>query len=94
MKKYTQGTRTLHVLTLTREIKKMRTELTEHRYYFERNVARRTESLRLRIALLESCNKALCDKLAQSRAQHAASQEQADVPAPLYLLDRDVLRVA
>lgn len=54
------------------DMKKMAAELHEHRHYLERNVERRTEHLLKRIAVLESCNAALCDKLAQAHAALAA----------------------
>ena len=44
----------------------MQAELDEHRYYLERKVEQRTEQLMKRIALLESCNAALGEKLAQA----------------------------
>lgn len=45
-------------------MKKMKAELHEHRYFLERNVERETEHLSKRIALLESCNATLSDRLA------------------------------
>lgn len=59
----------------------MKAELNEHRYYLERNVERRTAYLTHRIALLESCNAALCDKLASAQKDLAALKQQ-----PVYAL--------
>lgn len=47
--------------------KHMEIELNEHRYYFERKVAQRTERFKMQLALLESCNAALCRKLDLAR---------------------------
>jgi len=58
------------------DMKKMKTELNEHRYYLEQNVERRTESLLKRIALLESCNTTLCDKLASVRKELVVLKQQ------------------
>jgi len=46
------------------EKKELESELYEHRYYLERQVEQRTLQLMKRMALLESCNASLCDKLA------------------------------
>lgn len=58
------------------DMKEMEEELNEHRYYLEKKVEQRTEELVRRIALLESCNAALCDKLAQARREIAALNRQ------------------
>lgn len=58
-----------------RDMKKMKAELNELRYHLEQNVAQRTESLSKRIALLESCNTTLCDKLASARKELAALKQ-------------------
>jgi len=58
------------------DMKKMKTELNEHRYCLERNVKQRTEPLLKRIALLESCNTTLCDKLALVRKELTALKQQ------------------
>jgi PAS domain-containing protein len=47
--------------------KAMEAELTQHRYYLDWNVEKRTEQLVKRVTVLESCNTALCDKLALAR---------------------------
>ena len=58
-----------------RDMKKMKAELNELRYHLEQNVGQRTESLSKRIALLESCNTTLCDKLASARKELAALKQ-------------------
>ncbi len=58
------------------EVKVMEAELNEHRYYLERKVEQRTEQLMRRITLLESCNAALCDKLAQAGRDIVALRKQ------------------
>lgn len=54
----------LFVRKVTLKTNKMKAELNELRYCLEQNVERRTEHLLIRIALLESCNETLCNKLA------------------------------
>lgn len=56
--------------------KEMEAELNEHRYRLERKVEQRTEQLVRRIALLESCNTSLCDKLALAYKELAALKQQ------------------
>lgn len=56
--------------------KEMEAELNEHRYYLELNVERRTEQLVKSMTLLESCNAALCDKLALTQKELAALKQQ------------------
>jgi len=51
--------------------KAMEAELDGHRYYMERRVAERTETLSRRVAILESCNAALCDQMEKLRAATA-----------------------
>jgi len=58
------------------DMKKMKAELNEHRYCLERNVKQRTEPLLKRIALLESCNTTLCDKLTLISKELAALKQQ------------------
>lgn len=58
------------------DMKKMKAELNEHRYCLERNVKQRTEPLLKRIALLESCNTTLCNKLALISKELAALKQQ------------------
>lgn len=64
------------------DVKKMKAELHEHRYYLERNVERRTEHLLKRVAVLESCNATLCDKLALAQKEAAALKQQLAHPLP------------
>lgn len=61
---YKKSERTLVVKKVRRKINKLKDELHEYRYHFERNVEKRMEHLATRIAELESCNAELCDKLA------------------------------
>lgn len=56
--------------------KEMEAELNEHRYRLERNVARRTEQLVRSMTLLESCNAALCDKLASAQRELVVMKRQ------------------
>ena len=56
--------------------KAMEAELNELRYYLERNVEQRTEQLVRRIALLEHCNAALCDKLVLARSELTALKQR------------------
>ncbi|OGT15918.1 MAG: hypothetical protein A3J49_01945 [Gallionellales bacterium RIFCSPHIGHO2_02_FULL_57_16] len=57
-------------------IKRLESELNEHRYYLEQKVEQRTEQLIRRITLLESCNATLCNKLAQAKRDVAALHKQ------------------
>ena len=78
---YKNSGSTLSAEKLVLEMEKMETELKELRYYMEQNVEQRTESLLKRIAVLESCNAALCDKLAlASRAPAALKQPAHTLP--------------
>ena len=98
MKKYKKTSTTLFVLKVMRNMKKMTSELNEHRYYLERNVDRRTEHLVKRIAVLEACNATLCGKLALSQKEFTALNnnrtpefaEPNDGSAKLYVLNKDV----
>lgn len=72
---------------------KMAAELDEHRYYLEKNIAIRTEQLLRRVTLLESCNEALCAKLATAnkeldslKQQLACSNPVCELPQ-LYLMN-------
>lgn len=58
--------------------KELEAGLAEHRSYLEREVEQRTEQLVKRMELLESCNRTLCDKLAQAKRTIAALQKQLD----------------
>lgn len=75
LKRYQRSNAALFALKVGREAKKMASELKEHRYYLERNVAMRTEELLRRINLLESCNASLCDKLALAQNEVAMLQQ-------------------
>jgi hypothetical protein len=61
------------------DIKCMEAELDEHRYYIERKVEQRTESLKKQMALLESCNAALCKKLELAQAASIPPHELASL---------------
>lgn len=56
--------------------KEMESELAQHRNYLERNVEMRTLQLVKRLTILESCNLALCDKLAMSMKNPAMLNQQ------------------
>lgn len=60
--------------------KEMEAELNERRYYLEQSVEQRTEDLMKRIALLESCNATLCNKLAMINQGVAAPDSQSAAP--------------
>lgn len=98
MNSYYKIKEALSVCKVMQEMKELKSELNEHRYYLEQNVARRTESLTRRIALLESCNTTLCGKLALTSKELAALQssekEPVDSPAKLYVLNTDAQRAA
>jgi len=76
LNRYEKSGTTLFVGKVMLGMRKMKAELNEHRYRFERNVERRTEQLLKRIALLESCNATLCDKLALAQKELAAFKQQ------------------
>ena len=65
--RYKKSSSELFVFRLMQQVNKMRSELHEHRYYLEQNVAQRTEDLTKRIGVLETCNAALCSKLVSSQ---------------------------
>lgn len=89
LNRYKKTSTALFIYKIRREMKKMASELNEHRYYLEQNVERRTELLAKRIEMLEACNASLCSKLAQSQRKLAALQEAAEVSAVAGLTDRD-----
>lgn len=60
----------------------MEAELKQHRYNLERNVELRTEQLVRRATVLESCNKALCDKLALAMKNLATLNRQPEHALP------------
>jgi hypothetical protein len=103
LSKFKKSSTALFVFRVMREMDKMRSELHEHRYYIEKNVALRTEHLIKRIDVLEACNAALCGKLALSQKKLAALQhiqtlkinEPNDSGAKLHIVNtrfRSVLR--
>lgn len=83
---YRKSDTTLFVRKIMLEMKAMKAELNEHRYCLERNVERRTEQLLRRIALLESCNATLSDKLVSAYNELAAHKQQ-----PAYALPKAIL---
>jgi len=82
LKGYKKSDSLLFVRKLMRDMEKMKIELNEHRYYLERSVERRTQHLMARIALLESCNASLCDKLACAYKMSATIKLQTFQSAP------------
>lgn len=74
--KYRKSDTTLFVSKVMLDMKKMKTELNEHRYCLERNVERETAHLLKRIALLESCNATLSAKLALAHQELALLRQQ------------------
>lgn len=72
LNKYRKSGTTLFIGNAMLGMKKIKDELNEHRYYMERNVEQRTEHLLKRITVLESCNAALCGKLAMAQRDLAA----------------------
>ena len=73
-----------HAARVMLDLKKLTAELDEHRYYLELNVARRTEHLLKRIALLEACNATLCEKMDSAQKELASLQQ--DKSAKLFAL--------
>ncbi len=56
--------------------KEMEAELNEHRYHLQQTVERKTEQLVRSMTLLESCNAALCDKLASAQKELVTLRQQ------------------
>lgn len=81
--RYVKSDTLLFVRNASLRMKKMEKELDEHRYFLERNVARETESLQKRIALLESCNAVLSDRLARAHKELAARKRDPAQILPL-----------
>lgn len=73
---------TIFVRKVLLDMREMKFELNEHRYYLERKVALRTAHLMKRIELLESCNATLCEKLTQTR-EALAMLKQSPISAPV-----------
>ncbi len=84
LNKYKKSGATLYIVKVMQDMKKMKAELNEHRYYLERNVERRTEHLLKRTELLEYCNATLCDKLALAHKELAALKQQPAHTLPDY----------
>lgn len=80
---YRKSDTTLFIRKVMLNMKKMKAELNEHRYFLERNVERETAHLLKRIALLESCNAALSAKLALAHQDLALLRQQ-----PAHILPR------
>lgn len=79
----TKSGATPFVIAVMLKMRKMKAELNEHRYYLEQKVEQRTEHLLTRTAFLESCNIALCDKLAAAQKELAALRLQSSLPKPV-----------
>lgn len=88
LKRYKKPGAALFVGKLVHDMKKMKAELKEHRYCLERNIEQRTGYLLKRIALLESCNATLCEKLALARKESCQPKPPNDNPAKLYVMDK------
>lgn len=74
--RYRKANATLHIRNVPLDMAKMKAELIQHRYYFERIVEQRTERLLKRITVLESCNATLCDKLDMAYQEIAKLRQQ------------------
>lgn len=74
--RYEKSDITQYVRKALLNMKKMKAELNEHRYFLERNVERETAHLSKRIALLESCNATLSEKLSEAHKEIAALRQQ------------------
>jgi hypothetical protein len=74
-------------------MKEISGELEELRYRFEKNVAQRTGQLLCRIEHLESCNAALCVKLAVLKAENMDLKQHAGPPDRLRLISAIKLSV-
>lgn len=104
--RYEKADTTLFIRKIMLDMKKMKAELNEHRYSLERNVARETECLLKRVALLESCNATLSGKLAAAQREITALRQQAspvvpvkdispeERPAKLYVMNKQTQRAA
>ena len=76
LSKYIKSDVTLFCSRLMPAMRKLKSELNEHRYYLERNVELRTTHLLRQIAMLESCNATLCARLeAAQRGIEDSGQE-------------------
>jgi len=79
---YKRSGASLFVRKAMLDMKRMKVELHEHRYNLERNIERRTEHLLKSIALLESCNATLCDKLALVSKEFSALNQLQEYALP------------
>lgn len=88
-KNYSKSNPVMFVGGVMLKMQKMKAELNELRYFFEKSLEMRTEYLSRRIALLESCNATLCDKLASSQEKsaelHAIQQTRNNPVMKLYV---------
>lgn len=82
MNKYKKTEPTLFYRKAMLDMKRVRDELKEHRYFLERSVERRTDHLSRRIALLESCNATLCDKLSTAYKEIVALKKKSTSDQP------------
>ena len=80
MGKYKKSEVTLFCSRLMPAMRKLKSELNEHRYYLERNVERRTAHLKKQIAMLESSNATLCARLEAAQREIAEYGQQAASP--------------
>lgn len=80
MGKYIRSDAALFCSRFMPAMRELKSELNEHRYYLERNVELRTVHLLRKIAMLESCNAALCARLEAAQLQLAGFGRQAVAP--------------
>ncbi len=71
LKVYSKIVPDLFVGGVRQKIRRMKNELFELRYFLEKNVKIRTEPLLKRIAMLESCNVTLGEKLVSSQQENS-----------------------
>ena len=80
--RYEKSGAILYVRKVMLDRKKMKDELNEHRYFLERKVEEETAHLLKRIALLESCNATLSERLALANKEiFALKLPHAQIPA-------------
>jgi hypothetical protein len=75
LNRYKKSEATLFIRKAVMDMMKIKAELYEHRYCLEKNVESRTEHLLKRIALLESCNATLCNRLASANQELVALKQ-------------------
>lgn len=83
LKKYKKHDGTAYFSRIMLDMKALKSELNEHRYYLERMVERRTLHLLKKIAFLESCNARLCNKLAIAHQEISALRKQSTFVSPV-----------